>query len=324
MAEKAKVSFSRGQFANFQNIEKDPDTLYVITDTHEIYLGDTRYAIGDNITVSVEGDGNVVENVSWDQSTCKLTIHRGSTITEKDVKDIIDSTLGGYQFVSNDDYLLYQEQGRIKSELAITTERDQETQNLNVVLKGVNGRTISSFDASDFVKAGILKSASIEEDPISHHKLMVLTFIVDGKDETFKIDVEDLVDEYVVEEGGGLKLVGNKFSIDNDIEPCDKLNGDIAPKFGETISLNTIKYDKHGLISSKGTFKFTLPSITGHAGDVSNNKLLTYVSFDNNIMSGNTVDIVANITDSSTDGQIPTAKAVNSKIKDNSNTWETI
>ena len=86
--------------------------------------------------------------------------------------------------------------------------------------------------------------------------------------------------------------------------------------------MNTIKYDEHGLITGKGTFRFMMPSLTGGTiGGTS--KLLTYVGIDGSgILSGETVDISTSLSLASTDTQIPTAKAVYDAIDASKTRWE--
>ena len=60
------VLFSRGSSATFPSVLKDPNTIYFLTDTNEIYLGSEKYGFGKDITVAITGVGDTVSNVTWD------------------------------------------------------------------------------------------------------------------------------------------------------------------------------------------------------------------------------------------------------------------
>lgn len=49
MAEEAKVTFYQGLSSEFGSYEKDSNGIYFLTDTHEIYKGNVKYAGGDTI-----------------------------------------------------------------------------------------------------------------------------------------------------------------------------------------------------------------------------------------------------------------------------------
>lgn len=70
-----KVLFSRGFSTDFNRIAvKDPNTLYFLTDSHQLYLGDVRYGF-DAMNVITEGEGDFVSAVQFD-STQKAIIVR--------------------------------------------------------------------------------------------------------------------------------------------------------------------------------------------------------------------------------------------------------
>lgn len=60
------VKFARGSSAGFRTLVKDPNTLYFLIDTNEIYLGGDRYGFGKDITIQTVGSGDIVTDVSWD------------------------------------------------------------------------------------------------------------------------------------------------------------------------------------------------------------------------------------------------------------------
>ena len=373
------VLFSRGSSVTFPTLLKDPNTLYFITDTKELYLGSERYAFGQDINVTITGVGDTVSNVSWDAGTKSLVITLNDAAEAPSIKEAIAASLtnciksitsdrGSAILVDNTDaqnpklslniateahagnvkieecsdglrasvefpelevqgikpgdkVLKLTDDNLIESQLSITTARENNV--VYVILKGIGGEEISRFDASEFVRDGMLESVSLEyASDGSNHRILVFVFNTASGKETIKVDIQEFIDIYKAAPGGGLKLVGDAFSIDNAIAPPELIHSDAGPRFGETILLNTIKYDEHGLITGKGTFRFMMPSLTGGTiGGTS--KLLTYVGIDGSgILSGETVDISTSLSLASTDTQIPTAKAVYDAIDASKTRWE--
>ena len=373
------VLFSRGSSVTFPALLKDPNTLYFITDTKEMYLGSERYAFGQDINITITGVGDTVSNASWNAGTKTLVIALGDAAETPSVREAIESAIStcvksissdrGSSIIvdstdsqnpklslniaqdshagnvkieecsdglrasvefpevpvqgvkSGDKVLKLNDDKQLETQLSVTTVTESGV--VYVVLKGIDGQEISRFDASEFVKDGMLDSVSLEyASDGSNHRILVFVFnTVSGK-ETIKIDVQEFIDTYTAEPGGGLKLTGNAFSIENQVSPSDVINTDVAPGFGETITLNAIKYDGHGLITGKGTFRFTLPEISG--GSVGGtSKLISYVGIDTSgVLSGETLDVSTALSVSSTDAQIPTAKAVYDAIDEAKTRWE--
>lgn len=323
MADKIAVKYSRGTSSAFAALpEKDIHTLYFIDDTHEIYLGENRYAYGDNINVIVSGEGNVVESVDWDQSTVTLTIHRGHMFTREDVESIVDGVLNGYTFVDPNDDILYQHDGYIKSHIAIDTSIDSITGRTFVNLRGKYDQIISSFDASEFTKAHGLESVELIVNPENNHHMIVFH---QGQDfDTLELDVEPIVSAYSVAEGGGIDLNNHVLKLSNEIEDSGGyLDSNKIANFGEPFTLTTIKYDAHGQITGKAPFTVKMPAFpAGTAGEKdSHSKLLTYFSIDETGVISQSVDIVDDVSAEVTNTQIPTAKAVKDSIDDSTSTW---
>lgn len=323
MTDKIAVKFSRGTSSAFAALpEKDIHTLYFIDDTHEIYLGENRYAYGDSINVIISGEGNVVESVDWDQSTLTLTIHRGNMLTRADVESIVDAVLNGYTFVDPDDDILYQHDGYIKSQIAIDTSIDSATGHTFVVLKGKDDQIISSFDAAEFTKDHGLESVELIVNPENNHHMIV--FHQGQGFSTLELDVEPLVSAYNVAEGGGIDLNNHVFKLSNEIEDSGGyLDSNKIANFGESFTLTTIKYDAHGQITGKAPFTVTMPAFpAGEAGEKDRySKLLTYFSIDETGVTSQSVDLVDDVSTEVTNTQIPTAKAVKDSIDDSTSTW---
>lgn len=372
------VQFSRGSSVNFQNIPKDPNTLYFLTDSHEMYLGGEKYAFGKDITVVVQGNGDTIANATFDRDEKKLvlvlgeageaasvielvrdavadcvktvTSDRGSSILVDDsdpenlklklniaegrnagnvnieecsdgLRASVEIPEDAVQGVDAEDKILKLDGKMLKTQLSITTVRENGA--TYVVLKGLNGVEVSRFDAAEFVKDGMLDKVELKYSSDGlNHRILVLTFNTDAGKEAIELDINDLVDVYVARENGGLREENNEFFIDNNVEASGPINTDVAPAFGEEVSLKAVKYDAHGLITGVGTFKFKMPEIVG--GEVGGaGKLVTHLTVGaDGEFSGETVDLVTALSASNTDAQVPTAKATWQAIEDARTVWE--
>lgn len=366
-----RVLFSYGSSATFPSELKDPNKLYFLWDTQEIYLGGVRYAFGKDITVQVTGTGDVVSSVDWNAdekalyirlgqageaasvqtaiqnalSTCikHISSDRGSSIlvddsNKDDVKLSLNIAQGHYagnvtleecsdglrgnvelpevpvQGISADNKINRLEGTNIAAYLTISSETRADGKTY-VVLKGFNGVTVSEFDATDFVSAGVLQDVSLVPPAT-----LRMTFIVAGG--SFKVvdvDLSDLLNVYDVDPYGGLYLnASNQFGISNSVTANESLNTDKVINFNSVVTLKTISYDGHGMITGTRDITFSIPGLSGNAGVAgSKSKLLTFVSMsDNGVLSGESVDVVTNLVSGATDTQIPTAKAVNAALED--------
>lgn len=364
-----RVLFGLGSSAAFPSEIKDPNKLYFLWDTQEIYLGGVRYAFGKGITVQITGSGDVVSSINWNAdsktlqivlgnagdaasvrsaienalSTCikHISSSRGSSIlvddsNKDDVKLSLNIAQGHYagnvtleecsdglrgnvelpeipiKGISADNKINRIEGENLAAYLSITSETASNGKTY-VILKGWNGVEISKFDASDFVSSGILQSVSLEPPAT-----LVLVFLVSGGDtRTIRVDLSDLLNVYGVDPVGGLYLNdNNEFGITNSVDPNYSLNTDKVIQFNSTVTLNTISYDSHGMITGTRVITFSIPGLSGSAGVAeSKNKLLTFVSMsDNGVLSGESVDLVTSLVSGASDTQVPTAKAVQAAI----------
>ena len=377
------VLFSRGSSVNFPSVVKDPNTLYFLTDTHEMYLGGEKYAFGDDISVVITGVGDTVTDVTYSAADKLLTLVKGDAGDAASVKEAIQEALdqcvktissdrGSSILVDSEDpnniklslniaegqhagnveieecsdglranveipeatvtgivegeKVLSLDGTNLQTTLSVAAEKDSEDRTF-IVLKGKGGVEISKFDASDFVKAGMLKSVALEDAVVSGeiHRILVLEFNIEGgRTETIRVDLQEFIDIYSAKAGGGLKLEGSEFSIDNNVEASDGVIADTTVEFGQDIQLKTVKYNDKGLIVGTKTVTFRIPGLSGSAGtEGSLTKLLTFVGVNNTgTMSGETIDISTAISASSGDDQIPTAKAVWQAIDDAKVIWE--
>lgn len=222
---------------------------------------------------------------------------------------------------------------QLSSTLTITTERGQDNKQY-VILRGIGGTEISKFDASDFITSGMLQSVTLEDLPVGggeYHKFLVMTFLTaGGGTETVRVDLEELIDAYSAAANGGLVLntSTNEFSIANTVVPnTSGVNTDKTITFGSNLTLNTITYDAHGSITGTKAITFSIPSLTGGSAGTSGSvsKVITYLALDGNgSLTGefaNVVNSTSGIDQTSTDAQIPTAKAVYGLVDSSVTKW---
>lgn len=378
-----RVLFGQGTSASFVAELKEPNKLYFLQDTQEMYLGGVRYAFGKDITVNIDGSGDTVSNIYWEPSTKTLTILLGEAGDAASVQAAIETAFAqcvthitsprGSAILVDDsnkdnvqvslnlatgahagnvlleecsdglranveipevpvvgpvagDKILSMEGAYMASTLSITTEAGIDGKQY-VILKGIGGVEISKFDASDFISSGMLQSVTLEDIVVEGqiHKFLVMTFIVEGgQTSTIKVDLQDLIDVYTAKPNGGLTLENNAFSITNEVTPNYGVNTDKTIQFNSTVTLNTIMYDAHGMITGTKQITYRIPGLSGSAGVAGGNStLLTYVSMsDTGELSGEYMNVVTAISNASTHSQIATAKAVYDIVEDAIVKWD--
>ena len=92
--------------------------------------------------------------------------------------------------------------------------------NKKIKLTGINNAEIASIDAADFIKDGMLKSASFTGaagEGGQHKNCIKLVFNSDGPTDPIYIDVSSLVDTYTAKAGSGLTLNDHEFGIDTSV-----------------------------------------------------------------------------------------------------------
>lgn len=283
---------------------------------------------------SARGSSILVDDRNKDNVQISLNIAQGSLAGNVRIEecsdglranvDIPDASVTG---VKAGDKVLSLEGSQLAATLSITTEAGTDGKQY-VILKGIGGAEISKFDASDFVSSGMLQSVTLEDIVVEGnvHKFLVMTFIVEGGGtDTIRVDLNDLMNTYGAEAYGGLKMnANNEFSIENSVTPNLSVNTDKTIQFNSTVTLKTIAYDSHGLITGVKDITFSIPGLTGSVGASGDkSKLLTFVSMSaDGVLSGEYMNVVSSIGSTSTDAQIPTAKSVYDLVESAATKWE--
>ena len=104
--------------------------------------------------------------------------------------------------------------------LSATLGLSYDSGNKKIKLTGINKAEIASIDATDFIKDGMLKSASFTGaagEGGQHKNCIKLVFNSDGPADPIYIDVSSLVDTYTAKAGSGLTLNDHEFGIDTSV-----------------------------------------------------------------------------------------------------------
>jgi hypothetical protein len=158
-----------------------------------------------------------VENVEkYGESITNLTTTvNGHTQEISDIKSSING-LAIKSVSTSEKVLAADTNGVLTTTLGLSSYKNDEGKTY-IKLTGIEGVTVSEFDASEFVKDGMIDSVSY--DPST--KNMTITWnTAAGKDATV-IDMTGLVDTYTA--GSGLKVESNEFSIKLDTSSNNKL-----------------------------------------------------------------------------------------------------
>ena len=107
-----------------------------------------------------------------------------------------------------------------EKKLSATLGLSYDSENKKIKLTGINKAEIASIDATDFIKDGMLKSASFTGaagEGGQHKNCIKLVFNSDGPADPIYIDVSSLVDTYTAKAGSGLTLNDHEFGIDTSV-----------------------------------------------------------------------------------------------------------
>lgn len=160
-----------------------------------------------------------ISNLSTKVSTLETGVSGLTTTVGTHTTDIADikSSINGLavKSVKSDDKVL---QADASGVLSTTIALNYDTENKKIQLTGIEGTVVSEFDASDFVKDGMINSVSY--DPATQD--LTIKWNTDGgKTQDTVIDMSGLVDTYTA--GSGLKVENNEFAVKLDTNSNNKL-----------------------------------------------------------------------------------------------------
>lgn len=111
--------------------------------------------------------------------------------------------------VKTGDKVLALEGTALKSDLGLS----YDSENKRIKLTGIDKAEVASIDATDFIKDGMLDTATFDPET----KEITLTFNTASGKDPIKINVSSLVDTYTAKAGSGLTLTDHEFGIDTSV-----------------------------------------------------------------------------------------------------------
>ena len=187
-----RVYFGQGPSAAFATELKEPNKLYFLTDTQELYLGSVRYAVGKDTTVQISGTGDVVTDASWDSASKTLTIVLGKAGEAASVVAAIETALSSC--VTH----IYSQRG--SSILVDETDKNNVELSLNIAHGSLAGNVLIE-ECSDGLRANV----DIPEVPVSGVKAGDKILSMDGSNimSTLSITTEAGTDgkQYIILKG---------------------------------------------------------------------------------------------------------------------------
>lgn len=180
-----------------------------------------------------------VENVEkYGESITNLTTTvNGHTEEISNIKTSISGL--AVKSVSADEKVLAANENGV---LSTTIKLDYDSENKKIQLKGIADAVVTELDATQFVKDGMLDSATYD----TATKEIVLTWNTDAGKDVVKVPMGSLVDTYTA--GSGLNVESNEFSVVLDTASNNKLtvteNGLLVDISADITALESTMDDK--------------------------------------------------------------------------------
>lgn len=207
---------------------------------------------GFDVAVNIDGT-TIIKNASsgvLSVASGALTQYKGSNAVKVSEVDPENNKTVSLSINSNDKVLTQSNDGLFAN---IKLDWDK-TQGLKLI--GKDSIVISTIQATDFIKDGMLDNATYDEET---HKI-TLTFNTDTGKQPIELNLSDLVDTY--EAGNGLGLTGNVFSIkksaEADSEGFLKVGTDGIKVSGVQDAINTAAAKASNKIAEKSTGRVTV------------------------------------------------------------------
>lgn len=183
---------------------------------------ETAQTTAEGKVASVDVTGAIVKTGEATTPTIalKLAETQGNVVLsqENGLKAEIDLSAFGVKGVAGGEKVIsVSEEGLLSSTLSL--KYDSATKKINLYGKAVDETNlISSIDATDFIKDGMLEKAELVTNPEGQKEgtYIVLTWNTAAGKEAMPIDVSSLIDTYTAKADGGLVLEDNAFSVNTD------------------------------------------------------------------------------------------------------------
>lgn len=236
---KLGTGFTSGSTATAQlaEVKKTADAALKTVTGENAIVATTGESQSVKVTLKSSDKGNVKFTNDEDGLSAKVDLTAAETVTG----------------ISTDDKVLSLSNKLISATVSLDyytiPDGNENAGKKYIRLLGKDKTVISTVDATEFIKDGMLESAELKTNPDSAHTgtFIILTWNYDsGKKDPMYIDVASLIDVYTADEGTGLKLTDHKFSIDTTkIATVDSVNNvkntiDAYTINGEKISTSPI------------------------------------------------------------------------------------
>lgn len=219
----AYINFYRGVRDNYTGTDSQQDCIYFATDTRTILMNGAEYGVSSEVANNIEQviNSGIVDVTFNSPNNIVFKNLEGTEIANITIPDATTSTSGlmtaedksnlekAISDIGEVNTKVEEIEQSVESNISgLTLEYSLSTKLIE--LKNNEGTVISSIDATDFIKDGMLDSASLEVNPSgqSEGTYILLTFNTDAGKENIYVNVTSLVDVYTA---------GNGISIDNNI-----------------------------------------------------------------------------------------------------------
>ena len=172
----------------------------------------TKVEIVDGSRLMLETEGTKLEGIAEGAQVNvieKIKVN-GNEIVVADSDKSVDITIpkAPIQGVTSKEgqILTISEDGKLDTTLKIVYVKATETEKAVLRLQGVNDEVISSIEATDFIKDGMVSSVKLvgPEEGETGNKYLVITWNTDSGKEDMRIDVSELFNPYTASDGVAL------------------------------------------------------------------------------------------------------------------------
>lgn len=183
--------------------------------TDKVIAVDNTDGKNPKISIKLNNDGNV----KFDRTDTGLKAH-----VDIYVKGVTDG----------DKVISLGTDGKLSSTISLSVDATAGTDGKKYIhLNGIGGADLGKIDIADFVKDGMLDSASLATNPEGQPAgtYIVLTWNTDsGKKDPMYINVTSLIDVYTAKKDGGLVLEDHAFSVDTNMIATAKSVAEVASR----------------------------------------------------------------------------------------------
>lgn len=183
--------------------------------TDKVIAVDNTDGKNPKISIKLNNDGNV----KFDRTDTGLKAH-----VDIYVKGVTDG----------DKVISLGTDGKLSSTISLSVDATAGTDGKKYIhLNGIGGADLGKIDIADFVKDGMLDSASLATNPEGQPAgtYIVLTWNTDsGKKDPMYINVTSLIDVYTAKKNGGLVLEDHAFSVDTNMIATAKSVAEVASR----------------------------------------------------------------------------------------------